>query len=165
MSVTATHRQSEVLAMVQAHCREHGAVPSYAQIASHFGTALGVAASHVRSLRRKGYVRGRWATGRMAMNLAPSPRKTGPEWLTYFFLDSVTGRVKIGRSTRIEERKRQLESAFPCSLTVLLLLPDAEWTEMAVHRLFNADRHRGEWFHYSDAMKAFIAEQEANSRS
>lgn len=76
---------------------------------------------------------------------------------TYFFLCAETGAVKIGASANEERRRIQLQSDHKCKLERLCVLPYSEWPESFVHKMFKADRIDGEWFRYSDHMKAFLS--------
>lgn len=164
-----TTRQSEVLAMITAFRAEHGFAPSTRDIQRHFGFASQTAAmTHLRKLRSKGAVDWSPGRGRTVSTGGVSHLPSSAPKFVYFFHDSVSGHVKIGRSSNIQQRKITLETAYPCRLTLICLLPADEWPERPMHRLFKADRLRGEWFRYSDHMKAFVASHqpdESTSRS
>lgn len=156
---TLTRRQSEILAMVQDFSASHGCPPTTRDIQRHFGFASQNAAMcHLRRLRDKGALN--W-TARRSRSLRISHESPmtpgGAAKFTYIFHDEVSGKVKIGRTNDIKKRQIELETAYPCKLTLLALLPTDEWPELAVHRRFHADRIRGEWFHYSDAIRAFVS--------
>lgn len=158
-----TARQSEVLAMVGSFRAKHGFSPSTRDIQRHFGFASQTAAtSHLQLLRRKGAID--WSPRRSrtvsAEPVAHLPSQS-PQF-TYLLHDSVSGKVKIGCSSNIKQRQSMLETAFPCKLTLLALIPTAELPERAAHKKFKADRIRGEWFEYSDAIKTFVEQQEAS---
>lgn len=141
-----TPREFEVLHAVDEFRSLHGAFPSAADLGSSLGISPKTAGVHLFNLRNKGAI-------------VPVRHRALPKQakFTYFFHDSVSGKVKIGCSDDIQRRKTEIETGFPCSLTLLALLPAAEWPERDVHERFLADRFRGEWFDYSDGIKEFVA--------
>jgi len=67
------------------------------------------------------------------------------------------GFVKIGFSVNVERRIRDLQKGAPYRLEVYAAIPGSLNDEKQLHRRFI--RHRtdiGEWFHYSDEIKAYI---------
>lgn len=146
MSPGLTKRESEVLAAVEEFRSHHGMFPSGADLGSRLGISPKTAGVHLFNLRRKG-------------GIAPVRHRALPKRAksTYFFYDSVTGKVKIGCSDDIQRRQREFETAYPCKLTLLALLPESEWPESAIHGRFLSDHFRGEWFEYSDGIKEFVA--------
>jgi hypothetical protein len=63
---------------------------------------------------------------------------------TYFLLNRVSGRVKVGRSTDVRARVQDLQAAGGCKLTLLFTLNgdfEREW-----HLRLRRYRKYGEWF-------------------
>jgi hypothetical protein len=75
----------------------------------------------------------------------------------YFLLSEKTGAVKIGftRGT-IEKRLKNTSAWSPYDYDVLKIIDGTMIEERALHKMFVADKIRGEWFHYSDELKKFI---------
>lgn len=156
-----THRQSQVLAMIKSFVEAHGCAPTSREIQKHFGFASQTGAMHhIRALGKKGAID--WAAGRgrtLCVGRVSSLPPALKSRFTYFFFDEVTGKVKIGCSSNIERRKVELETAFPCKLTVIGVLPADKWPEPLVHKRFESDRLRGEWFNYTRAIREFLTSQ------
>ena len=71
--------------------------------------------------------------------------------------------VKIGRTTNIVERLRNMQVNSPHEIDCLLLLRGQGKHEAACHKRFAAYRVRGEWFRLSDELNSAIVEaREAN---
>jgi hypothetical protein len=66
--------------------------------------------------------------------------------------------VKIGFSGSIIMRLNQLASQSPTRLRLLAAMPGGVETERRLHAHFADDRIKGEWFRYSDRLKA-VAER------
>lgn len=72
----------------------------------------------------------------------------------YFFLRS-DGRIKIGVSNNIRQRKKDLESAAG-PLVLLTTMEGSRMVEQALHLKFSASRVHGEWFDPSVELLALI---------
>lgn len=68
--------------------------------------------------------------------------------------------IKIGYTSYMEVRLRQLDGANPFGVEILLVMAGDEELEKSLHDKFVMDKHRKEWFHYSDAIKSFVKQQE-----
>ena len=68
----------------------------------------------------------------------------------YLIQSDVTGAVKVGRSQDPSERLKQLQTASPHKLRVILVLPDQGNQETYLHRRLARGRTQGgeEWFHH-----------------
>lgn len=64
----------------------------------------------------------------------------------YFIQGLCGGAIKIGFSKNPEKRLAELQTGYPDTLTILLMIPGTEATERAIHREFEASRLKGEWF-------------------
>ena len=65
--------------------------------------------------------------------------------------------VKIGTSRAFSRRLGALQTAAPATLALVTSMPGGPAIEGAVHRLFAADRVRGEWFTETPALTDFMA--------
>jgi hypothetical protein len=74
----------------------------------------------------------------------------------YFIGDEHHGPVKIGISGSPEVRCAQLQPGNPQDLIVLIQFRGGEEEEQALHKLFAAERLRGEWFQRSARIKKFM---------
>lgn len=68
----------------------------------------------------------------------------------YFIQGLCGGAIKIGFSKNPEVRLKELQTGYPDTLTILLMIPGTEATERAIHRKFEASRLKGEWFRPDD---------------
>lgn len=64
----------------------------------------------------------------------------------YFIQGQCGGAIKIGYSVNPEKRLKELQTGYPDTLVMLLMIPGSEATERALHRQFEASRLKGEWF-------------------
>lgn len=67
----------------------------------------------------------------------------------YFIQARVTGAVKIGRSSNVEQRLAQLQTGCPHQLRILLKVPGKGHQERGIHERLASHRirhERGEWF-------------------
>ena len=64
----------------------------------------------------------------------------------YFAQSEHGGPVKIGFTTDLEQRLRNLQSASPYPLVLRATFPGTEADERKLHRRFAANRLHGEWF-------------------
>lgn len=80
-------------------------------------------------------------------------------WSTYFVEAIGQGLIKIGKSTDVEKRIDSLQVASAHELRVICVIDGDH--EQHWHRRFNANRAGGEWFHFTDELRAAIAAMEA----
>lgn len=71
------------------------------------------------------------------------------------------GFVKIGYAKDIRQRMSDIALASPHQCELLGFIPtasdaDSRRLEAELHRRFTADRHRLEWFKYSDAIRTYV---------
>ena len=71
----------------------------------------------------------------------------------YFIQCGEGGPVKIGVSTSISQRLEDLQVANPVGLILRGAVPGSRMLESYYHKLFAAQRIRGEWFHSCDTME------------
>lgn len=64
----------------------------------------------------------------------------------YFIQGEKGGPIKIGYSTNVESRVKELQTGFPTKLVVLALIPGRIWHETELHKRFQKHRLHGEWF-------------------
>lgn len=69
-----------------------------------------------------------------------------PKGYVYFIQGECGGAIKIGYSVSPEKRLKELQTGYPDTLIVILMVPGDESTERALHRKFDASRLKGEWF-------------------
>ena len=84
----------------------------------------------------------------------------------YFILNDRAGAVKIGNAMRPVSRMRELQTASPDTLELLLVLSpqpyqrNADWfaegKEDALHLKFKKYHIRGEWFEFSEEIRDFV---------
>jgi hypothetical protein len=87
----------------------------------------------------------------------PRYRERRPGDLVYFVQDTASGYVKIGFTSKpIEQRLRLLQTGNPNPLAILALAPGAPVEEHRLHRRFDSDRYRREWFKPSPALLDYI---------
>lgn len=73
-------------------------------------------------------------------------RKNGPEFPSVYFLQSSTGHIKIGFSSKVRRRRMAIQISNPEALTLLVSCPGSFAAESALHRRFAQSRASGEWF-------------------
>lgn len=73
---------------------------------------------------------------------------------TYFYLNTISGLVKIGRSEYPSSRRREIESVSGCTIIMLGELDGDREHEM--HVRFSRYRVVGEWFRPEGEMAAFL---------
>jgi Meiotically Up-regulated Gene 113 (MUG113) protein len=92
----------------------------------------------------------------------PSPVLRDPEAGWVYFIQSVAGPVKIGRTRNLPARFRLLQSSSPEALQIVLAyeIEDEIAEEARLHRMFDAARisPRREWFRATDALRRFVEE-------
>jgi len=64
----------------------------------------------------------------------------------YFIQGLCGGAIKIGYSKNPQSRLAELQTGYPDTLTILLMIPGTEATERTLHRQFEASRLKGGWF-------------------
>jgi len=74
----------------------------------------------------------------------------------YFIQGMCGGAIKVGYSANPEKRLRELQTGYPDTLKILLMIPGNESTEHTLHRQFEASRLKGEWFRPDDYIIARI---------
>lgn len=74
----------------------------------------------------------------------------------YFIRCKTTGLVKIGFSDNPWSRLSKIQSDNPGELEMLSIVPLGRDFEAAVHRMFEKEHVRGEWFTHSPALAAYI---------
>lgn len=87
--------------------------------------------------------------------LGKSSRTVPPKTSSVYFVRS-GDRVKIGTSHKPKQRIRDLQIANPDGLEVLHTMPGTFAEERQLHKQFAAHRLHGEWFHYSDEIRAYV---------
>lgn len=80
----------------------------------------------------------------------------GPRTFIYFLRAGEF--VKIGQSVRWKVRLDQMQTGSPYTIIPLLVLINDPRLEKKLHIRFRASHFRGEWFHMSPAITAFIKE-------
>lgn len=80
--------------------------------------------------------------------------------VVYFVSLDNAAKVKIGFTTGFAHRLRAFRTASPVEPTVHLTMPGDRKLEDRLHERFRADQIDREWFHFSPAIKAFIAEND-----
>lgn len=89
-------------------------------------------------------------------------RKSCSEHSYLYFIEAVnTGYIKIGRSANPDRRLAQLATGSPNALVILGKISGGAALESEIHRRFEVDRERGEWFRLSSDLKEFIKQSTA----
>ena len=85
--------------------------------------------------------------------MAVTPTPTGrpdhhPVMTVYFVADRENNHIKIGVSTRLERRLKQLQTAnaYPLELMGWIVTENAYKAEAALHQKYRSQHVRGEWF-------------------
>jgi len=80
------------------------------------------------------------------------PRKNARDGIVYVIRAGQTNLYKIGRTTNIDRRLRQLQNmnSQPLSVVKLIQCHDAIAVEASLHRKFALNRRNGEWFELSN---------------
>lgn len=91
----------------------------------------------------------------------PPTVSTKPQEHVYAILRRDTNEVKIGRSFDVGRRMADLQHAHGEPLELLLSIRGNRVSEGHLHRRFAALRKRGEWFHYGDAIRAWVEERQS----
>lgn len=74
----------------------------------------------------------------------------------YFIVAKATSLIKIGISTDVEMRRRDLQSAAGIPLEVALTIPGIRADEARLHRRFYQERTLGEWFRDGGLVREFL---------
>lgn len=92
----------------------------------------------------------------LARYVKKPPKK--PEGFIYFMQGQCGGPIKIGCSSSPEKRLKELQTGYPDTLVLLLMIPGNEAIERALHRQFKASKLKGEWFRPDDYVVEAIKE-------
>ncbi len=84
-------------------------------------------------------------TDQQLTGLANSPPKK-PKGYVYFIQGLCGGAIKIGYSVCPEKRLQALQTGYPDTLTILLMIPGNESIETSIHHKFRDSKLKGEWF-------------------
>ena len=76
----------------------------------------------------------------------------------YFIQGKCGGAIKIGYSVDPKKRLEVLQTGYPDTLQILLMIPGNEGNERIQHRLFEDARLKGEWFRPDDCLIEKIKE-------
>lgn len=81
------------------------------------------------------------------------------EGYVYFIKSEKTHEVKIGFTAgAIEKRMASLQTAHPCKLKLMAIIPGSMEHENSLHEKFDSIRLHGEWFRPSPDLLTFIAQ-------
>jgi hypothetical protein len=96
----------------------------------------------------------------MTIQMVTAKFPTASDWMTatYLYVIGVPdqGPVKIGISAEPGLRLRALQTGYPFGLEVLAQCHGGEEAEEMVHKLFQKEKLRGEWFKRSKRVRTFI---------
>ena len=95
----------------------------------------------------------------MIAHCRPTPKFMPPKNVVYFIAMRGADRIKIGFTTDLKARIKQLCTGTPDKIDVLLTVPGTVSLERELHARFAADRLHGEWFRRSPAITEFITSQ------
>lgn len=70
----------------------------------------------------------------------------------YFIQGQYGGAIKVGFSIDPRKRLKELQTGYPDTLRILLMIPGDEATERTLHRQFEGARLKGEWFRPDDCL-------------
>lgn len=73
-----------------------------------------------------------------------------------YFIGSIEGPVKIGRSVAVQARLATLQTGCPTPIHILAVVDGGRLLERAYHEHFANDRLHGEWFRMSEALRLEI---------
>ncbi len=76
--------------------------------------------------------------------------------LVYFLRCGEADLLKIGVTTRLEDRIADLQIGCPFALNLLVTAPGGMMTERALHTHFSEYWERGEWFRYAGHLRATV---------
>jgi Meiotically Up-regulated Gene 113 (MUG113) protein len=84
-----------------------------------------------------------------------------------YFVQAASGPIKVGRANdaeSCEKRVLSLQAGHYETLVLLATVPASRSLEIELHRLFVADRIRGEWFRPSQELLKFISQHTVRPR-
>jgi hypothetical protein len=76
----------------------------------------------------------------------------------YFIQEGTGGPIKIGTSTRVRQRLRELRVNAKDTLVLRAMTKGGRWVEALLHSLFSHARIRGEWFKPAPELLEYIEE-------
>jgi hypothetical protein len=79
-------------------------------------------------------------------------QRVGPDRV-YFLECMELGLVKIGYSSQLHIRIKELSALSPLTLRLIAAVPGGKAVEAAFHKAFSAERMHGEWFKFSDRIR------------
>lgn len=90
--------------------------------------------------------------------------KDNVKWFLYFVVAEEVKKVKIGITTDIKHRIREMQVGCPIDLSVYAFVDlfgksNAFKAEKKAHDVFRHHHHRGEWFHFTEECKSLIHKQ------
>lgn len=77
--------------------------------------------------------------------------------MIYFVEAAALGTIKIGFAEDPWKRLSKIQSDCPCDVVLLAVDEGGIEKESELHHRFNASRERGEWFRYTDDLRAHVA--------
>lgn len=77
---------------------------------------------------------------------ARKSKRKAPKGFVYFVQGQCGGAIKIGYSVNPESRLKALQTGYPDTLVMLLMIPGDESIERNIHKEFEDCRLSGEWF-------------------
>lgn len=93
-----------------------------------------------------------------AHELMPIPASMGSAFGVVYFVQSGQF-IKIGHSRKWPERLSVLQTGSPMEISILHVEAGLISKERALHRRFSRSHYRGEWFHASAEIFAFIEQR------
>lgn len=100
-----------------------------------------------------------YVSPRKPAQLSRPPRASSKKRLrkTSIYFIGTKSYVKIGSANDVTKRLNTLQTAHPETLEVLATIPNVDReVEYDLHKMFDGDRLRGEWFKLSLDLRAFI---------
>lgn len=82
--------------------------------------------------------------------------KRNRESSIYFVRVGLDGPIKIGSTTNMKKRLKNLQVSNPIPLNVMSVVPGTERDEQRLHQKFSHLFIQGEWFHPGDDLLEFI---------
>lgn len=101
---------------------------------------------------------------RLAQVLLDLARTDAREPVVYFIQCGDSGPVKIGQTRNVLKRLAELQSSHHETLVVRCALPLVDGLEAHLHRSFEAQRIRGEWFRFEGGLVEFLEEAKRTGR-
>jgi len=77
-----------------------------------------------------------------------------------YFIKAENGLIKIGTTTHLKERLKQLQRMSPVKLELIIAIEGGVDKEQALHQRFEKCRSHGEWFFPSEELLSYIKELE-----